>query len=209
MSLNQLVSYNPAIDDTERLDLKVGNIDCLSINCDDIDIDSTYLFNRIYNTPQFKSIVNPTTATSLYQTNQQVGSNVIPANTIVQGTTLIFEGWGLFNTTNTGLQMQFDVRYNGTRVNQNVVFQLSQAYPTNSTYKYKYEMLHTTSGDLKGLATYTFSDIVTGFREEKLYNDYNLFGYDGTIANTVDFQVRTLTADASFITVSNSVTKIH
>ena len=209
MSLNDIVDGNPKTTDERRLNLKVGNIDCLTLECDDINIDGTFLYDRIYNTPQPASVINPTTATSLYNPSQQVGSNVLPANTITQGTTLIFEGWGTFRTTNPGLQMQFDVRYNGVRMNQNVVFQLSQSYPTNSTYIYKYEMLHTTTGDLKGIAQYTFRDITTGFQENKIYNDYSLAGYDGTIANTLDFQVRTLTADASFITVSNSITKIH
>jgi hypothetical protein len=211
MSLNQIVSYNPAIDDTDRLNLKVGDVDCLNLTCENINVTGgTFLYDRIYTTPRTVSASFTTTEFSLYNSTDEVGSNIIPANTIKQGTTIIFSGWGTFSTTSTSLPTKFLFKYNNTAKSQDVQFPLSQAYPTNSTYEYRCEIFHDTANTLKSITKIKYIDANTGTEEKKTFNDYTgTINYDPTIDNTLTATFQTFITSGNISTVSNSITKIN
>lgn len=182
MSLNDLSAVNPKITDESRLDIKVGNIDCLSVINSEI---------RQYQQRDFK-LNSGTGQLSLIDTTNAIGSTTIPANTLKNGSKIKIRAFCTINySANNLFNLYF--RANGVRYIVDNNFQLSNTYLANSTLYIEHDILFRFGSTVLVYTKLEFQNPVVppslteGSKER--FNFFNLSTtIDPTVNNTFDVQ---------------------
>lgn len=185
MSLNQLVSANTLYTDDRRLNVKLGNIEALNIVGQNV-------LTRQYQ--QLTSVVNTgTNAETLIDTFNSIGSNVIPANTLKQGSKIYVKASGFFTYT-ASQYFNFNTRFNGSRYILNNNFQLTNAYTSGSTFNLEQEILITLGGNLRVYSKVYFKkpsvppSLTEGPEETFVFTEYNNTSIDLAVDNSFELE---------------------